>query len=70
MATLRGRVIPEFYERDEDGIPHAWIRRIRNSFATLAWRFDARRMVRDYAQIAYIPAAGVGTADGPGNFMP
>ena len=31
---------------------------VKNSFATLAWRFSAHRMVADYVRLAYLPAAG------------
>ena len=62
LRTLREELLPAFYERDADGIPQAWVQRIRASMRTLAWRFDARRMVQDYAMQTYVPAAGVGTS--------
>jgi starch phosphorylase len=57
--VLMEEVIPLFYERDEDdGLPDAWIARMKRSVRTLGWRFNADRMVMDYVQQAYIPAAG------------
>ena len=51
-------VIPLFYDRDVDGLPHKWIQMMMNSISTLAWRFSADRMVMDYTISAYVPAAG------------
>ena len=55
---LRDDVIPLFYERDADGLPSKWIDRMIDSIATLADRFSAHRMVRDYVKLCYLPAAG------------
>lgn len=57
--VLMDQVIPLFYDRDEDdGLPDKWIARMKRSVRTLGWRFNADRMVMDYVQQAYIPAAG------------
>ena len=53
--TLSGEVIPCFYERDEGGIPRAWIAKIRRAMVTLAAQYDTTRMVRDYTQKYYQP---------------
>ncbi len=47
-----------YYDRDVDGLPRHWIKRMMNSISTLAWRFSAHRMVMDYVQDGYVPAAG------------
>jgi len=54
---LEQEVIPEFYTRDERGIPTAWVRRIRESMAQLTPRFSANRVVREYTERHYLPAA-------------
>ena len=54
---LEREVIPEFYARDERGIPRRWLDRMRASMAQLAPRFSANRMVREYATNVYLPAA-------------
>lgn len=54
---LEREVIPVFYTRDSDGIPTAWIRKIRESMALLTPRFSANRMVREYTEQHYLPAA-------------
>jgi starch phosphorylase len=56
--TLENEVVPLFYDQDENGVPHAWITRQKNALRTLAWRFSARRMLKDYALGYYLPAAG------------
>ncbi len=54
---LEREVIPEFYDRDEHGIPTAWIKRMRESMAQLTPRFSASRAVGEYAERHYLPAA-------------
>jgi glycogen phosphorylase len=54
---LEREVIPEFYTRDESGIPTAWVERIRESMARLTPRFSTNRTVREYAEQHYLPAA-------------
>jgi starch phosphorylase len=56
--VLRDEVIPLFYQRDRDGLPRGWIQRMKRTIRTLGWRFNADRMVMDYTQKCYIPAAG------------
>ena len=54
---LEREVIPEFYARDDNGIPTAWCARIRESMARLTPRFSTNRAVREYAEQYYLPAA-------------
>ena len=54
---LEREVIPEFYTRDENGIPSAWVARMRESMARLSLLFSANRAVREYTEEHYIPAA-------------
>ena len=46
-------VAPLFYQRDDEGIPRAWLQRVRASMKTNGPRFSASRMMRDYAKQAY-----------------
>lgn len=55
--ALEKQVIPTFYDRDADGLPHRWIKMMMNSISSLAWRFSAHRMVMDYTRTMYVPAA-------------
>jgi starch phosphorylase len=54
---LEREVIPEFYARNAEGIPTAWVARMRNSMASLTPRFSAERAVRQYTEQHYLPAA-------------
>ena len=54
---LEHHVIPEFYTRDDHGIPTAWVQRIRESMAQLTPQFSANRAVREYTEEHYLPAA-------------
>ncbi|MDO8207122.1 MAG: alpha-glucan family phosphorylase [Gallionella sp.] len=54
---LEREVIPEFYTRDEQGIPGVWVNRMRESMAQLTPRFCANRTVCEYTEQHYLPAA-------------
>jgi starch phosphorylase len=54
---LEREVIPEFYTRNAQGIPTAWVARMRESMARLTTQFSANRAVREYTEGHYIPAA-------------
>ena len=54
---LEREVVPEFYARDDQGIPTAWVARMRESMARLTPRFSANRAVCEYTEQHYIPAA-------------
>lgn len=54
---LENRIIPEFYHRNANGIPVAWVARMRESMARLTPRFSAGRAVREYTETRYLPAA-------------
>ncbi|PZV15723.1 MAG: DUF3417 domain-containing protein [Pseudanabaena sp.] len=56
-GLLEQEVIPEFYTRDDNGIPVAWVKRMRNSMAQLTPRFSANRTVQAYTEQYYLPAA-------------
>jgi starch phosphorylase len=61
--VLRDEVIPLYYQRDRDGLPHGWIKRMKRTIRTLGWRFNADRMVMDYTLKCYVPAAGGTSSD-------
>jgi starch phosphorylase len=54
---LEREVVPEFYTRNEKGIPTAWVARMRESMARLTPHFSADRAVREYTEQHYLPAA-------------
>jgi glycogen phosphorylase len=54
---LEQAVAPKFYERDERGVPPRWIEMVRHTLQTLGPKVLASRMVRDYVERYYTPAA-------------
>ncbi len=56
LDLLEQEVIPLFYERDEDGIPRRWLRRVKAAMKSLIPRFTAERMLRDYIAGLYTRA--------------
>lgn len=58
IDTLLNQVVPLYYSRDASGLPRGWIARQKNALRSLAWRFNADRMVMDYVMNCYLPAAG------------
>jgi len=53
---LEEEVVPSFYDRNADGIPEAWVARMRASMAELTTSFSANRMMREYVERLYLPA--------------
>ena len=54
---LEHAVVPKFYERDHRGVPPRWIEMVRHTLQTLGPKVLASRMVRDYVEQYYVPAA-------------
>jgi len=65
FRLLEEVVVPLYYNRDEDGVPRTWIRRVKRSIRTMAWRYNADRMVMDYVRELYLPAALVSSCQMP-----
>jgi starch phosphorylase len=55
---LEREIVPAFYDRDASGIPHRWLAIVRRAIISVTPRFSARRMVKQYADGLYAPAAG------------
>jgi glycogen phosphorylase len=53
---LEEEVVPAFYDRDRTNVPHRWVAMIKEAIRTVAPRFCARRMVKEYAEKMYLPA--------------
>ena len=56
-GLLENQILPEFYARNEQGVPTAWVARMRESMAHLTPQFSTCRSVREYTEKYYIPAA-------------
>jgi starch phosphorylase len=53
LDLLQNEVIPLFYDRDDKGVPHGWVQRMKASIRTIAPRFSAARMMDDYVRKVY-----------------
>lgn len=53
---LENEIVPMFYDRDEQGVPQAWVEKIRYSMSVVGPQVAAERMVRDYCTNLYLPA--------------
>jgi starch phosphorylase len=56
-TLLEQEVVPEFYERDERGLPLKWLGRIRESMCHLTPEFSVGRTLREYTEDHYLPGA-------------
>jgi starch phosphorylase len=56
---LEEEVVPRYYERDAAGLPRGWLELMKRAITTTIWRFSTTRMLREYAELEYLPAAGV-----------
>lgn len=56
--VLEREVVPLYYDQDVRGVPHGWVARMKKAIQTLAWRFNAGRMVLEYANERYLPVVG------------
>ena len=57
FGLLEQQIVPLFYDRSSDGLPHGWINRMRTAWRTLGPQVTAQRMVRDYVDQLYVPIA-------------
>ncbi len=54
---LETEIVPLYYTRDSDGVPRGWIRIVKEAICSVAPIYSARRMLKEYAERAYRPAA-------------
>jgi starch phosphorylase len=55
-------LVPEFYHRGPDGVPNSWVTMVRHTLATLRPQVQACRMVQEYVERLYAPAADAAAA--------
>jgi starch phosphorylase len=54
---IEHQIAPRFYDRNKDGVPARWMQSIRHTLATLSPALSADRMVQEYVNRLYVPAA-------------
>jgi len=59
---LEEEVVPRYYDRGRDGLPRPWLDLMRRAMTTTIWRFSTTRMLHEYTELLYLPAAGVDLA--------
>ncbi|MGH7786789.1 MAG: alpha-glucan family phosphorylase [Candidatus Binatia bacterium] len=67
LNIMQNEVIPLFYARGPDGIPHLWMRRVKASMRGLIPKFSAHRMLSEYVGKLYTPPAGAARPQLSGN---
>ncbi|MBA2254015.1 MAG: alpha-glucan family phosphorylase, partial [Chloroflexi bacterium] len=59
-GTLEQEIVPRFYDRDRtSGLPTSWLELMRRSITSTIWRFSTTRMLQEYVDLLYLPAAAV-----------
>jgi glycogen phosphorylase len=53
---LEDKIIPIYYERSDDDVPHDFVKVMKRSIKSIAPSFSARRMVKEYTTRFYVPA--------------
>ena len=61
---LEETIVPLYYERTPEGVPHHWLRVVRRAIQTITPAFSARRMMKEYMERMYRPAAAAQTEEG------
>ncbi len=59
-TTLEEQIIPLYYQRDVNGVPSSWVAKMKNAIRSCAPQFSMRRMVKEYTETYYLPAAAYG----------
>ena len=54
---LENEIVPMYYERDADGLPRRWLDLMKESIASTIWNFSTTRMLEQYVEQLYVPAA-------------
>jgi len=67
---IEHQIAPRFYDRGDDGVPHRWVQSIRHTLSTLSPALSADRMVREYVERLYIPAAAAEEAISANSYQP
>ena len=67
---IEHQIAPRFYDRGADGVPARWVASIRHTLSTLSPALSADRMVKEYVERLYIPAAAAERTISADSFQP
>ncbi|MCB0002318.1 MAG: alpha-glucan family phosphorylase [Anaerolineae bacterium] len=59
--TLEHEIIPLYFDRGADGIPHGWVAVAKEAMRSSLWAFSFRRMLQEYCEQLYVPTAVAST---------
>jgi starch phosphorylase len=62
--TLESEIVPLYYNRNGDDIPHEWLERVKASVGSVTPYFSTRRMLKEYMERLYLPAMAAADATG------
>jgi starch phosphorylase len=65
---IEHQIAPRFYYRGDDGVPSRWVQSIRHTLSTLSPRLSADRMVKEYVERLYLPAAAAAQTIGASSY--
>jgi starch phosphorylase len=54
---LEEEIVPLWYDRDAQGLPARWLARMRRAIGSALWQFSTSRMLVEYVEQMYLPAA-------------
>jgi len=54
---LEQQIVPLYYQRDRNGVPHGWVHMVKEAISSIVPRFSTRRMLKEYIEQMYILAA-------------
>jgi starch phosphorylase len=54
---LEDEIVPTYYDRDAGGIPRRWVTLMKEAMASSLWQFSTSRMLEEYVEQLYLPAA-------------
>lgn len=54
---LEEQIVPLYYQQDRNGVPHGWVRKVKEAISSIVPRFCTRRMLKEYIERMYLPAA-------------
>ena len=55
-SVLENDIVPMYYLQREEGVPNAWIQRVKQSLMNLSPQFNCQRMINEYTSLLYTPA--------------
>jgi starch phosphorylase len=56
-SLLEEKIVPLYYQRDRNGVPHGWVLMVKEAINSTMCRFSTKRMLKEYIEQMYIPAA-------------